>query len=84
LKDLSTCIKVVDTIALVLVLAKYNYNTKRKLVFFEVDNNIYFTLYKGYSILSAKNKKLGQQYTGLFCIIEKVGYLVYKLDLPAY
>jgi hypothetical protein len=55
----SSCIEIADTIAIASVLAKHNYNTKKKPVFFEVGNNIYFTLYKGYSILSAKNKKLG-------------------------
>ena len=41
-------------------------------------------LYKGYSIPSSAGvtKKLTQQYVGPFCILEKVGRLAYKLDVP--
>lgn len=40
-------------------------------------------LYKGYSIPSSNDviKKLTQQYVGPFRILEKVGWLVYKLDV---
>lgn len=42
-------------------------------------------LYKGYSILSSIGviKKLTQQYVGSFRILEKIGHLVYKLDIPS-
>ena len=41
-------------------------------------------LHKGYSISfsAGVTKKLTQQYVGPFCILEKVGRLVYKLDVP--
>lgn len=41
-------------------------------------------LYKRYSIpfFAGITKKLTQQYVGPFCILEKVGRLTYKLDVP--
>ena len=40
-------------------------------------------LHKGYSIPSfaGVTKKLTQQYVSLFCVLEKVGQLAYKLDV---
>ena len=42
-------------------------------------------LYKGYSISSSVGvtKKLTQKYVGLFQIIEKIGRLAYKLEVPS-
>jgi hypothetical protein len=39
-------------------------------------------LHKGYRIPSAPNKKLSQQYAGCFKIIERIGRLAYRLDIP--
>lgn len=41
-------------------------------------------LHKGYSILSSLGvtKKLTQQYVGPFQVLERVGCLAYKLDVP--
>jgi hypothetical protein len=38
-------------------------------------------LYKGYRLLSIRNKKLGQQYAGPFKVTERVGLLAYRLDI---
>jgi len=39
-------------------------------------------LHKGYKLPSISNKKLSQQYTGPFKIIEPIGRLAYRLDIP--
>ncbi len=39
-------------------------------------------LHKGYSIPSASNRKLDQQFVMPFQVTEKVGLLTYQLDIP--
>lgn len=43
---------------------------------------VFLRLYKGYSTPSATNRKLSQQRTGPFQIVERIGRLAYRLKLP--
>ena len=55
-------------------------------MFFKVGNKAFIKLYKEYNIPSTTllKKKLSQQYVGPFTVIEKVGRLAYRLDIPAH
>lgn len=60
------------------------YNRKRRPIKFEVGDKVYLRLYKGYELPGKPSRKWSQQRMGPFKILERVGPLAYKLDLPAY
>jgi hypothetical protein len=51
-------IEIIDELDLVVVSTKHYYDKKHKLVFFNVRDKVYLYLYKGYLILTKKNRKL--------------------------
>lgn len=73
-----------DAILFVLANQKEYYNRSHQPLFMKVKDCVMLKLYKGYSILSSvgMTKKLTQQYVGPFRIIEKIGRLAYKLEVP--
>jgi len=50
-----------DIIDLAVIIFKFYYNIKYKSIFFNIDNKIYFKLYKRYFILAEKSRKLSKQ-----------------------
>ena len=62
---------------------KNHYNCQHILKSFNAGDQVYLCLYTGYNIPAnwGKNKKIGQHYTGPFTVLERVGCLVYHLDL---
>jgi hypothetical protein len=75
-------IEVSDAIDLGNMNAKLAYDRKHKALFMKVGDYALLRLHKGYRIPSAPNKKLSQQYAGCFKIIERIGRLAYRLDIP--
>ena len=73
-----------DAISFALANQKAHYNRKHQPFFMKVGDWAMLKLYKGYSIPSSAGvtKKLTQQYVGPFRVLEKVGRLAYKLDIP--
>ena len=71
-------------ISLALLNQKLAYNRRHQPLFMKVGEWALLRLHKGYSILATARvtKKLTQQYVGPFRIMEKVGCLAYKLDVP--
>ena len=63
---------------------KHYYNNKHQSKFFNVDDDVMLRLHKDYSILIVINKKLAQQYAGLFKILKQIRKLVYKLKLSSH
>lgn len=63
---------------------KSHYDRKHQPLFMKVGDWVMLRLHKDYSIPSLKGvtKKLTQQYVGSFRVIERVGRLAYKLDVP--
>ena len=61
---------------------KRYYDQGRKPIFFSVGDKVYLRLHRGYSIPSATNRKLGLQRAGPFKIIERIGRLAYRLQIP--
>ncbi|KOS37056.1 hypothetical protein ACN38_g12169 [Penicillium nordicum] len=52
---------------------------------FVVGDKVLLRLCKGYNIPinDAYTKKLGQQYAGCFTVLERIGRLIYRIDIPA-
>ena len=51
-------------------------------MFFKVGDWVNLCLHRGYKIPGLENKKIGQQFVGPFRVIERIGKLAYRLDLP--
>jgi hypothetical protein len=60
-----------------------NYNKKHKELSLKVGDKVYLRLGSGYKLRGVPKAKLGLQRVGPFTILEKVGPLAYKLQLPA-
>ncbi|TAQ84474.1 hypothetical protein B7494_g7190 [Chlorociboria aeruginascens] len=75
-------VDVSDSIADAAVMMKFYYDKKHKSISMKVGDKAFIKLHKGYTIPSATSKKLHQQRVGPFTIIEKIGQLAYKLDIP--
>lgn len=60
-------------------------NNKRKEVNYEVDSLVYVKLqpYCQVSLTGVKYNKLNKRYCGPFRIIEQIGHVAYKLELPS-
>ena len=71
-------------VSFVLLNQKVTYNRKHQPLFMKIGEWGMLRLHKGYSIpaTTAVTKKLTQQYVGPFRIVEKVGRLAYRLDVP--
>lgn len=78
------CTAAADTILFALANQKEHYNRSHQPLFMKVGVWAMLKLYKSYSIPSSigVTKKLTQQYVGSFWIIEKIGCLAYKLEIP--
>ena len=61
---------------------KYHYDRKHTAMFLAVGDWALLRLHRGYSIPSAPSRKLHQQFVGPFKVLEKVGRLAYRLDIP--
>ena len=79
------CTKAIDIISFALANHKKHYDKSHQPLFMKVEDWALLKLHKGYSIPSSVGvtKKLTQQYVGPFQIIERVGRLAYKLEVPS-
>ncbi|RWA09357.1 hypothetical protein EKO27_g5767 [Xylaria grammica] len=62
--------------------AKYFYDRKHKLMEFNVRDEVYLKLHDGYHLPGRPSKKYSQQRAGPWKVLERVGRLSYRLDLP--
>src|SRR6266496_4150327 len=81
IQNFTTCIDVKKAIKLSQMTMKHYYDNKHQPKFFNINDNIMLQLHKNYSILIVTNKKLAQQYAGLFKVLEQIRRLVYRLKL---
>ena len=72
-----TRLDVADSIAFAQMNSKFHYDRKHQPMILAVGDYALLLLHKGYSIPSAPNRKLDQQYVGPFQVTEKVGLLAY-------
>ena len=70
IQNFTVCINVEKAIKLSQMTMKYYYDNKHQSKFFNVNDNVMLRLHKDYSILIVTNKKLAQQYAGLFKVLE--------------
>ena len=61
---------------------KFYYNHRHIAMFFALGDWALLRLHYEYNILSATNRKLDQQYARPFKVIEKIGRLAYRLQIP--
>ncbi len=78
------CAAAADAISFALANHKEHYDRSHQPLFMKIGDWAMLKLHKGYSIPSSVGitKKLTQQYVGPFRILEKIGRLTYKLDVP--
>ena len=79
-------ISAADALAFASMMAKHYYDRDHRALFLNKGDSAYLRLHKGYNIPAnaAITRKLGQQYVGPFKVLEKIGHLAYKLDLPGH
>ena len=61
--------------------AKRFFDNDHYQLFLRVGSEVYIRLHRGYTIPAA-HRKLGQQRIGPFKILERIGRLAYRLELP--
>ncbi len=72
-----------DAIAFTAMNTKYYYDKDHTPRFFREGDLVNLRLHRGYSLPSIENKKLGQQFAGPLRVLERVGRLAYRLDIPS-
>lgn len=74
-----------DAIALAAMTAKRLHDKTFAAQFFDVGDYVSLRLHRGYTVpgLRERNPKLTQQFGGPFKILERIGKLAYRLELPA-
>jgi hypothetical protein len=60
-----------------------HYNRKHKPITFAKGNKVYLRLSNGYKLKGIPKSKLSDQRTGPFLVLDKVGNLAYRLQLPS-
>ena len=71
-----------DALDFAAVTTKHHYDRSHQPLFLKVGDYALLRLHRGYSVPSITNRKLGQQYVGPFQVVERVGRLAYRLDIP--
>ncbi|KAI0993301.1 hypothetical protein K3495_g14883 [Podosphaera aphanis] len=77
-------VEVADAIKMAAMYMKEQYDKKHKPVFFKVGDFVALRLHRGYNVpgLAERNTKILQQYAGPFKVIERIGRLAYRIELP--
>ena len=71
-----------DAIAFASMRMKNYYDLNHKLMFFKVGDLVNLRLHRGFTIPGILHKKINQQFVGPFKVLQRVGKLAYKLELP--
>ncbi|KAL3428067.1 hypothetical protein PVAG01_01576 [Phlyctema vagabunda] len=75
-------IEAADAVDFAKMMMKSQYDRRHTPAFMKVGEYAAIKLHHGYKLPAVKSKKLGQQYTRPFKIIEKIGRLAYRLAIP--
>ena len=72
-----------DAITFAQTMNKHHYDRAHTPMYLRENDYALLRLHKGYTIPSGKgNPKYGQQYVGPFKVLQRIGRLAYKLDIP--
>ena len=73
-----------DAIKLAAMTMKRQYDGRHKPQFFQVGDFVSLRLHRGYNVpgLKDRNVKIEQQFAGPFRVLERIGRLAYRIDLP--
>ena len=71
-----------NAIAHAQAMSKIRYDPKHKPIDLETDQKVYIKLHRGYSQPGLKSRKYSKQRLRPVSILEKVGRLAYKLEIP--
>ena len=79
-------IEIVDFVALTQIIIKRYYDRKHQSFYIKFDDYTFIRLHREYDISSTivLKFKYNQQYVDFFKILEKIKYLVYRLNLSTY
>ena len=72
-----------DAIAFAAMRIKDYYDARHLPKFFSVGDYVNLRLHRSYKVPGVLSKKLGPQLVGPFKVVERIGKLAYKLELPA-
>ena len=71
-----------DAIAFAAMKMKQYYDSRHTPTFFKEGDYVNLRLHRGYTVPSIQHKKIDQQFVGPFKILQRVGRLAYRLELP--
>ena len=71
-----------DAIAFAQMNSKFHYDRRHQPQFFRQGDQVLLRLHHGYKIPANHGKKYSQQYAGPFQVLERIGRLAYRLDIP--
>ena len=71
-----------DAIAFASLRMKEYYDSHHMPMFFDVGDLVNLRLHKGYKMPAITSKKIGPQLVGPFKVLERIGRLAYRLELP--
>ena len=77
-----THIDIKDAIAFAAMKMKEYYDSNCKLMFFRLGDLVNLRLHRGYTVSAILHWKIQQQFIGPFRILECIGRLAYRLELP--
>jgi len=73
-----------DAIKFAAMVMKQRYDSKHKPMFLKKDDYVSLRLHRGYKVpgLPNRNTKIEQQFAGPFRVLERIGRLAYRIELP--
>ena len=85
-QDFSLRLEAMEAINLAQMAMKRQYDRKHKFQEFNVGDDVMLRLHKGYSIPDAERlgAKFGPQYAGPIKVLERIGNLAYRLEIPSH
>ncbi|KAF7852733.1 hypothetical protein EAF04_010926 [Stromatinia cepivora] len=77
-------IEAIDAIKFAAMFMKRHYDRRHKPMFFNTGDYVSLRLHRGYNMpgVAERNTKIEQQFAGPFKVLERVGRLAYRIELP--
>ena len=72
-----------DAIEFAATQSKKYYDGRHQPMFFDKGDYVHLKLHRGYKLPGLEHRKTSQQYVGPFKVIERIGRLAYRLQLPS-